>query len=249
MKSYYYESLKLLDYKDEYWNEVKDIWFSLNLKKESLEYLHNIAIEKDSKEIASAIDIYSRIGGFNEFENILISGNVAGLRSIITDADYFLTNGYSTDEIRLIQESSRNRFDFKSDDYLSIANRIYAFQKNKNGVAELYYMLSMSYEPKLAALGLVSIYEAESREVELCSLFEKYLLSDESDTSTHIKEAYLSALFKNTQYKKYYEYYEKNKNDVDADEKELLKVLLELDAPEGDIVNVASKIKELTPEM
>ena len=53
--------------------------------------------------------------------------------------------------------------DFISKDSLSIANRVYAFQKNKNRTAELFYKMALKEDPQSAALGLLSIYSEEGR--------------------------------------------------------------------------------------
>ena len=231
LKKEYLKALLLLGEREEYWKQIKEDWMNLELDSEMLIIAKSLAEEHDEPELSDLFSMFIEKKPFNEFELAIINGNVSKLRTLITDADFLLGTGYTTEEIRLIQESVRQKIDFTSDDSLSIANRLYVFQKNKNRSAEFYYKLALKENTELAASGLFSIYATESRFDELCSLYEAKL----QDTALVIevpgnKKAYMNALFQTKQYEKFYRLWETDRELLTINPIELLIVLLETNA-------------------
>ncbi|MBO4911545.1 MAG: hypothetical protein J5504_02380, partial [Butyrivibrio sp.] len=210
----YLKALLQINKKGEFWDLTKDNWLSLGLDKEMLAFLQDIAIEHEQNELADLVSLRVEYGAFNELELALIEGNVPKVRSLAINAEFLLDAGYTSDEIKLIQESVRQRIDFSSSDNIGIANRLYTFQKNKNRTAEFYYKLGIESD-ELAAVGLFSILSSENRYYELCSLFEKHLSRNDLDVSSY-KEAYFNALFFTEQYDKLIEYWKDNKDTLDV---------------------------------
>ena len=229
LMKYYLRALILLDKKKEYWEQIKDNWLTLDLDYDMLLEAYHIAQQIGENELADLLLLYSEKSAFNELETAIINGNVSKLRTITTDADYLVNTGYSTGEIKLIQENARQKVDMTSDDNLAIANRLYTFQKNKNKSAEFYYKLALREGFSLAALGLFSIYAEENRYAELCNLYEKHLdnstISDASDN----KAKYLNALFKTNQFQKMYTLWTAVRNEVALDPLMVLIAALETD--------------------
>ena len=227
LKKYYLKALILLHKKEEYWEQVKDNWLTLDLDYDMLLEAYHIAQQIGENELADLLLIYTEKSAFNELETAIINGNVSKLRTITTDADYLVISGYSAGEIKLIQENVRQKVDLTSDDNLAIANRLYTFQKNKNRSAEFYYKLALREGYSLAALGLFSIYAEENRYEELCNLYEKHLdNSTISDTSDN-KAKYLNALFKTNQFQKMYTLWTTVRNEVALDPLMILVASLE----------------------
>lgn len=235
LEQFYIKALLLLDKGEELWELVKDSWLTLNLDSEVLSVAQITAREKGSIEVADAMGIYAEKAPLNELENALISGNIPKLRSLVTDADYLTENGYSLEEIKLLQESMKRSIDTAKNDNLSIANRVYTFQKNKNHTAELYYMLALKESGSLAASGLFSIYASENRYKELCHVYEQYLRDDPSSDIAENKELYLLALHETGDYEKFYSLWKMGHSDIVIDPVIVLHVLLHVSAPDSEI--------------
>ena len=239
LKRMYLKGLLLIGEKEEYWNEIKTDWLDYDLDEDMLSSSKQLAIEHNEPEIAEAMALYEGVPHFNNLEHALIKGDVSQLRSIVTDADYLISCGYTSEEIAQIQERSRLKIDFVSMDSLSIANRLYTFQKNKDNAAEFYYKLALKETPELAALGLFSVYAMDERYVDLCAVYEKYLIN--SAGTSQNKETYLYALLQTKQYKKYYDYWQQNKDEIKVDTIIQLKVLIEMSASDTEIEEILSR--------
>lgn len=231
LKKYYLNALLLLDEKDEYWELIKDNWLKMDLDNEMLKKSRDIADAKGETEVAELLHLYSQIQPLNDLEKALITGNIFKLRTIATDADSLLASGYTSDDIKLIQESVRQKIDFRAEDYLSIANRLYLYQKNKNRTAELYYKLALHENNNMAVPGLFAIYARENRYEELCKLFEAHIDDSSLSNTTNNNTAYLNALYQTKQYQKFYAFWIAKKDSSAIDQIILLTVLLEIKAP------------------
>lgn len=240
LDQYYIKALLHLKKDEELWNLVKDAWLTMSLDPEVLSVVQKVAREKGNDEVAEAMGIYMHKAPLNELENALISGNIAKLRSLITDADYLDEAGYSLEEIKLLQESMRRWIDTSLTDHLSIANRVYTFQKNKNRTAELYYMLALADGNNLAASGLFSIYASENRPKKLCNVYEQYLLKDPFSDLVQNRELYLLALYDTEDYERFYSYWKERHSDISIDPIYVLKVMLCVSAPDSEIEEVLS---------
>ena len=238
LTQFYIKALILLKKDEELWELVKDTWLTMKLDSEALSVAQRVAKEKGAFEVADAMRIYTEKAPFNDLENALISGSIAKLRSLISDADYLLDTGYTLEEIKLLQESMRRSIDTSLNDHLSIANRVYTFQKNKNQTAELYYMLSLADGNELAASGLFSIYANEKRYRELCYVFEKHLLNDSFGAIVQNKELYLIGLYEAGDFGNFYSYWKEEHSDIHIDPVIVLKVLLRISAPESEVEEV-----------
>lgn len=234
LDQYYIKALVLLDKRDELWELIKDSWLTMNLDSGVLSVAKKLAQEKGSPETASAIGIYEEKLPLNELEIALLSGNIAKLRSLVIDADYLTESGYTVEEIKLLQESMNRSIDSSKTDNLSIANRIYTFQKNKHRTAELYYTLALKESGSLAASGLFSIYACENRYKELCDVYEQYLVNDPISDFAENKKLYLRALYEIGEYEKFYSIW-KLAPDIGIDPILVLNVLLRVTAPESEI--------------
>ena len=126
LKPIYLKALLLIGEKEEYWNHIKDNWLTLRLDKEMLLVGSSLAFEHGQNEIADVMNMRAEYSALNDFEIALIDGNVPKVRSLATDADYLLKAGYTSDEIKLIQESIRQKIDFSASDYNTIANRLFS---------------------------------------------------------------------------------------------------------------------------
>ena len=235
LDKFYFKALLLLNKGEELWEQIKDSWLSLNLDSEVLSVAQRVAYEKGNNEVALAMEIYADKAPLNELENALILGNIAKLRPLVTDADYLTDNGYSVEEIKLLQESMKRPIDTSKSDNLSIANRVYTFQKNKNRTAELYYTLALEDSGSLAASGLFSIYASENRNRELCRIYEQYLLNDPVSDIAENRELYLLALFETEEYERFYSLWKLVHSDICVDPVIALNVLIRVSAPDSEI--------------
>lgn len=235
LKPFYLKALLLLNEKEEYWDEVKNDWMTLDLDDQMLLAAREIAASKGDQASSDAITAFINKPDFNELENVLISGEVSRLRSLSVDADTLISQDYSTDEIKQIQSSTRSKIDFISKDSLSIANRIYAFQKNKNRTAELFYKMALKEDPQSAALGLLSIYSEEGRYKELCDCFETYLKGAVSSLTISNIDSYLMALFYTGQFGNMKEYWISESRSSTIDSLYVLKAFLEVSSSDDDI--------------
>lgn len=247
VKPLYITSLMILDYKDEFWSQVKDEWISLDLSPEVLSYAIDIAVERNEQQ-ASAMIAYSNMSKLNDFEMALIGGNAAKLRAIVSDAKNLTEMGYSAEEIGLIIESTRHRIDFKSDDKLSIANRVFAFQKNKNSVAEFYYKMALLDGDTFAAYGLFSVYENESRFEELCEIFETHLVKNEEKITAQMRGSYLLSLFERKKFDEFAEYYVKHKDEAVVNPVIVLEVLLSKKTNDPEIERIIAGLNNASKE-
>ena len=235
LKPFYLKALLLLNEKEEYWDEVKNDWMTLDLDDQMLLAAREIAASKGDQASSDAITAFINKPDFNELENVLISGEVSRLRSLSVDADTLISQDYSTDEIKQIQSSTRSKIDFISKDSLSIANRIYAFQKNKNRTAELFYKMALKEDPQSAALGLLSIYSEEGRYKELCDCFETYLKGAVSSLTISNIDSYLMALYYTGQFGNMKEYWISESRRSTIDSLYVLKAFLEVSSSDDDI--------------
>lgn len=233
-KIIYLRALLCLNEREEFWSQISCDWTSLDLDKEMLIVGRDLAREHGRQDLSAAMSIRSEYGAFNDFELAVIEGSVPALRSFATDAELLLSAGYSTEDIKLIQENLRQRVNLSSSDNRSIANRLYSFQKNKHRAAEFYYLLSLK-DDNLAAVGLFAILQNEKRYSELCELFEEHLYNAALAESTSIKESYLNALYYTEQYAKYKEYWITISNEITVNPLELLIVYIKTDAPASEI--------------
>ncbi len=238
LKELYFKALLLIDEKAVFWDEIKDNWYELKLSPEMLSVIKNYVAENVNLEIADAITMFENLQPYNDLESSIIYGDVSQFRALISDADYLLKNGYSSEEIVYIQEITKQRIDFTSKDKLSIANRLFAFQKNKNRLAEFFYKLALVDDKRLPSLGLLSIYASEERYEELCSIYEKCFISDME--ITHNDNLYLNALFKLGRYQDYYQYWSERKDNLKIDELAIIKVLFETNKSDNEIDEVLS---------
>ena len=238
LEQFYIKALLLLNKDEELWELVKDAWLTMSLDSEVLSVAQRVANEKGYNKVSKAMGIYADKAPLNELENALISGNIAKLRSLITDADYLTEAGYALEEIKLLQESMRRPIDTALNDPLSIANRVYTFQKNKNRTAELYYMLALANSGSLAASGLFSIYASENRYIELCDIYEQYLLKDPFSDIAYNKELYLLALYETGNYEVFYSCWKEGRAEISIDPIVVLKVLLSVSASDSEIEEV-----------
>ena len=238
LKDLYFKALLLIDEREHFWKEIKDNWYELNLSSEMLSVAKEYVAENGYIEIADAITMFENLQPYNDLESSIIDGDVSQFRVVISDAEYLLKNGYSSEEIVYIQELSKQKIDFTSKDKLSIANRLFAFQKNKNRLAEFFYTLALEDDKRLPSLGLLSIYAAEERYEELCAIYEKYLISDME--ITHNDNLYLDALYKQGRYQDYYQYWNERKDNLKINELTLIKVLFETNRSDSEIDEVLS---------
>ena len=229
----YLNTLLKIGKREEFWKLTKDNWLSMDLDKEMLTALRDLAVENEHEDLANLVSLRVEYGGFNEFEQAIIDGSVPKVRSFALNAELLLGMGYATDEIKLIQESVRQKIDFTSSDNISVANRLYTFQKNKNRAAEFYYKLGLEND-KFAAVGLFSILSSENRYSELCNLFEKHLCNNAMDVTSY-KEAYLNALFYTEQYDKYVEFWKDNRDVLSINPLFALSAFAETDVESIDI--------------
>ena len=234
----YLNALLQIGKRDEFWQLAKDNWLSMKLDTEMLIILRELAEENEQKNLADLVSLRVEYGSFNEFELAIIDGSVPKVRSYALDAEFLLGVGYTTDEIKLIQESVRQKIDFTSSDSISVANRLYTFQKNKNRAAEFYYKLALVNDD-FAAVGLFSILSSENRYSELCDLFEKHLSGIDMDVAGY-KEAYLNALFYTEQYDKYVDYWKENRDALNINPLFALGALGESDNSSADITDFLS---------
>ena len=235
LKMFYLKALLALNEKEEYWTEVKNDWMTLGLDDQMLLAVAEIAASKGDYEKSEAIKTYIDKPDFNEMEDALISGEVSRLRSLSVDADVLTNLDYTSDEIKQIQSSTRSKMDFISNDSLSIANRIYAFQKNKNRTAELFYKLALKEDSYSAALGLLSIYLEEGRFKELCECFEIYLKENATSLTSSNKDSYLIALYHSGQYEKMRDYWLNEIQTSTVDLLYVLNALLEIPSSDYEI--------------
>lgn len=243
LKPLYLKALILIDELDEFWYEIKDDWFALSLDSEMLKIGRQIALDKGDVETSEAMNKYLSKESFNDFEMALINGDVSKLRSVISDGDYLVACGYLPEEIMLIQNRARQKIDFKSNDLVSIANRLYTFQKNKNSSAELYYMMALKDNKELAAAGLFSIFTSENRYFEICSLYEKYLC--DSLFATQNEPLYLNALIQLGRYKDFFEKWDRSSS-VSINPILLLKATI---SENGDVNEVKQIIDSLVYQL
>ncbi len=235
LKPPYLKALLLLDEKEEYWDEVKNDWMTLGLDNQMLLVAGDIAASKGDQATADAITAFINKPDFNELENALISGEVSRLRSLSVDADILISLNYTSDEIKQIQSSTRSKMDFISKDSLSVANRVYAFQKNKNRTAELFYKMALKEDPQSAALGLLSIYSEEDRFKEVCDCLEIYLKDAVSSLTISNIDSYLMALYHTGQYEKMKDYWISESLSSTVDSLYVLRAMLEVSSSDDDI--------------
>lgn len=235
LKTLYLKALLLLNETEEYWDEVKNDWMTLGLDSQMLLVAGEIAASKGDQATSDAITAFVNKPDFNELENALISGDVSRLRSLSVDADTLISLGYSSDEIIQVQSSTRSKIDFVTKNSLSIANRIYAFQKNKNRTAELFYIMALKEDPQSAALGLLSIYSEEGRFKELCQCFETNLKGEVTSLTASNIDSYLMALYHTGQYEKMKNYWISESRGSAVDSLYVLKALLEASSSDDDI--------------
>jgi len=248
LKTLYIKALVLLDYKEEFWEQVKEEWISLELDSEELAYAISVAEEKGEKQHVAAMEVYSQLSRLNDFELALVKGNAAKLRTIVADVNNLAGMGYNSEEISLILESTRHRVDFKSDDKVSIANRVFAFQKNKNNVAEFYYKMALLDGDSMAAYGLFSVYENEKRYDDLCALFAFHLAGNENMITSQMRGSYLLALYETQKFDEFIKYYNSHKEETEVNSIILLEVLLNTKSDDSDISKLLLSIREVSSE-
>ncbi len=248
LKPLYIKALVLLDYKEEFWEQVKDEWISLELDSEEMAYAISVAEEKEEKQHVAAMEVYSQLSRLNDFELALVKGNAAKLRTIVADVNNLAGMGYNSEDISLILESTRHRVDFKSDDKVSIANRVFAFQKNKNNVAEFYYKMALLDGDSMAAYGLFSVYENEKRHDDLCTLFAIHLADNENMITSQMRGSYLLALYETQRFAEFIKYYNSHKEETEVNSIILLEVLLSTKSDNSDISKLLLSIREVSAE-
>lgn len=215
----------------------------VRLKEYSIatELIDSIPPHFDMREVFLVTDFCKKYGTFtllpNALESAIIAGDVPRLRLIAMDAEMLANIGYVPDEIKQIQDSLKQNINFSMQDDLSVAKRLISFQNNKNHAAEYYYVSSMQTGKKLipAAQGLFEIYAYENRQVELHSIFERYLASTWPQRKDETGLAYISSLLQCGHYQKALEFWKPNAELLEIDPVVLIYMLLELNATDEDI--------------
>ncbi len=241
LKGDYYKALVLLDKDEELWEEIKDNWYDMQLDPAILETGKQLALSRGDNITADAMNMYSEIMPFNDFETALINGDVTKLRSIVTDAEYMLNAGYSSEDIVRIQECSRLKTDFTSKEPLDIANRLYTFQKNKNHSAEFYYKIALEKHDLQAALGLVAIYYAENKYSELCNIYENYLV--ENNQVIQNEMMYFEALFNLGRFHDCYLLWNLKKESLSTSDYYILKTLINDFRPDEEVDDILCNLQ------
>ena len=178
----------------------------------------------------------------NELESALIAGDIPMLRLIALNADALTSMGYSADEIKLVQDSLHQNINFAAKDELSIARRIFSFQKNKNRTAEYYYISAIQAGRKIAysAKWLFSLYMEEGCHEELQLVFERYLSGNWQQHADETGSIYILSLIQSGKFQKAFDFWKQNAEFLQIDPIVLLYMLLENRMPDEEIKSAIS---------
>lgn len=202
---------------DVFWNELKDKWVDYP-EKDIEERLLSIAEKKGDTLRINQLSRQLKKYSTNEFERAVIEGNNDVIRKYVKNAGLLVNLGYSPDEIQRISSIFTSSPVDMGTTANKVAQRVYLYQKNKNGLAESLFWESISdstnseEEKLLASKFLFQICNGQKNYALVCELYEKYLYKEMSPKFNEAYAmAYASALFMTEKYETFIDYHSTNK--------------------------------------